>query len=340
MLDSTLKTTAHFRLTVFLATLCLFPVENPALAQSATTSTTHQTTVNIWVATPGVYGIPFESIANVTSQDPGTLQDRLELSFRGKAVPFWLEDRDQNQQFGKGDRLVFAASLDQLWAPHDGDSPLAALQLKVGSVDAGNTQDSGDLDSALPSSAPKTYAVARRHLRFEQDRIRVPVTSDFLEVQPLEELGSLWFDAVISENSSAAHSVGLGSLADRARSAPLDLELKVRMLGGSSPEVPEGETHHHVDAHLNGHKVVQTRWNGRRLHSLDGDAIPSDFLEDAETATNPLKLTVPSRDPSDSGDPIIDLVYIDRIDVSYRVEHGAVHASAPLQVEPSDQSRC
>ncbi|MEM9552787.1 MAG: C25 family cysteine peptidase [Acidobacteriota bacterium] len=303
------------------------------------------------MAEPGAYSVAFEAIApymqGPEDEHRGVASASLKLTFRDQSLPLWIDDGGDGR-LGPGERVVFLAPHDRLWPPSlRYETPRAVLQLHFDGSGPENFEGPGTFDGTTAETAastvgtvattPETEPLApRRLLRFEQDRLRLPATRE----APLDGLESLWFWATISERSSAAHEIDLGSLPDRARSHPLDLEIRARVVGWSNPEVPVGETQHHVELRIDERPITASRWDGRRAHDLRFSGLQSDGLpeRDLDDSGHRLTLAVPSR-PDGAGDPIIDLVYVDWVEVEYRVDRGTRHASAPLRLSASAEAR-
>ncbi|MEL7061563.1 MAG: C25 family cysteine peptidase [Acidobacteriota bacterium] len=282
-------------------------------------------TLKITVDRPGVYSLSFDDLRSFLDGQP-LRADGLRLDHRGEAVPLQLDDGGDGE-FGPGDALRFVAVRDELWPVklHDA-AQTATLRLDLegqGSPASGDRaqwaeeQATDDLDTAAP----------RRRRIFEHDRLRIPLSSPALA----QEVGSAWFWTPISHQSSAGFTLEIGALDDRLETDP-KLEIHVRVLGWSEAKVPDGTSQHRLEAWLNGHPIGASDWDGRRLNHIVFDELPQEALQ---PGSQRLELRLPRRLLPD-GDPLIDLVYLDRIEVGYRVER-LQRGPEPWQVDASDQ---
>ncbi|MEM8996976.1 MAG: C25 family cysteine peptidase, partial [Acidobacteriota bacterium] len=318
-----------------------------AAAAAASPVASSAASLSIHVVEPGVYRLPFEATA------PHVLESRggqggipsasLDLTFRGQSLPFWVDDGGDGW-LDPGERLLFVAPADRLWPPslHD-ETPRAVVQLHVAPANAegaalegsaaGPAEPTGAAATAAPAAEPPAMdpAALRRRKRFEEDHFRLPATRD----APVEDLGSLWFWATLSERSSTGLEIDLGPLDDRAGAPVSSLTIRAGVVGWSNPEVPGPETQHRVDVRLGDRLLGSERWDGRRPREIRLDGVPIDVLGASE---NRLSLSVPSRSGAD-GDPIIDLVYVDWVEVEYAVGRGTPDPSAPLHLPASAEPR-
>lgn len=282
-------------------------------------------TLLVYLAEPGVYAI---SHADMSHFGAGPFSvDRFRLSFQGTPIPLSIDEgADGNRRLDPDERLVFVASRDRLWSPSlQHTSPLVALRLELAPLPETAPDDTApDESSNIDRHSEGEPGPVHRLLHFEQDRIRVPVTLG----TDLEGLDTLWFWADLHGHSSTSHTVEVGDLPDLDRAAG-PAQLRVRLLGWSTPPVPSGETQHQVDVRLNGQRIGTARWNGRTLHELHLDAVSVELLR---STGNRLELDVPSRRSPGADEPIIDWIYVDQIELRYPVKRPASHGAAPLYV--------
>ena len=293
------------------------------------TPTVGAATVKVYVAEPGVYAVTFEELAAVPGwSNESVPSSGLRLSHLGRPLPLWVEDGGDGR-FGPGDRSLFLASTD-LFQPLQRElySSLVVLLLEVGS--SGLASESFEVPKVSePSELPRAHV--RRRLRFEEDQLRAPLTS----VERVAGMDSLWFWTTLSQRSSSALSVDLGDFADRAEGDALDLELRIRLLGWSQPETPEGMPQHQVEVSLNGQKVGEGSWDGRVLHEIRLTDLPVDLLEESG---NRLTLRIPQRISTEGGEPLIDISYVDWVEVEYGATQSLI-GGGPLMLEPAATAR-
>ena len=196
----------------------------------------------------------------------------------------------------------------------------------------GATGVGGDGEESPESSAP--VATVRRMLHLEQNNLRAAVTEGDV---PLVD--TLWFWATLTQNSSSQLEVDLGDLSDRVDpegGEALDLEITVRLLGWSRTNVPDGMAQHHVDLFLNDQKIGESVFDGRQTVSLHAADVPASLLR---AGSNVLRIKVPARPVEGSPDPLLDFVYVDWVEVGYRVRSPLADADAPLLVEAASTPR-
>ncbi|MCG8460765.1 MAG: C25 family cysteine peptidase [Holophagales bacterium] len=277
--------------------------------------------VEISVERPGVYAVSFEEIVAASGPAPaGYPSSGLRSGHRGAPVPIWIEDGGDGR-LGPGDSLRFVASADRLWPRRLHDSfPTAVLMLEL---EAARAEDSPRLEPKVGEEVES--ARLRRRLVFEEDHVRAPLASP----AQAEAIGSAWFWAPLSHQRSSVFVLDLGKLEDRA--ADPALGVRIQLLGWSEPDLPEGMSQHLVEVRWNGRAIGEGRWDGRRRHEIRLDAVPEEALGQGG---NRLELRIPPRTSPGTTDPLIDLVFVDRIEVRYEV--GPLHRrSEPWRAGPS-----
>lgn len=316
----------------------------PGVAGSVAHGVTHG--VKVYVDRPGVYAVDLEEVRRIMGQGsagfPDESADDLRLTHDGRPVPCWLADGEA----GSPRRLLFVAdsTMFQRTDPRDA-RPLKVLLLTLGAEDgAGADEGPMPLGPAVEGGAPSgAQTVARRRLHLEQNVLRAPVTGGDLDV-----VDTLWFWATLTPQSSSQLEVDLGDLSDRSdrldretADGPVDLDVTVRLLGWSRSNAPDGMAQHHVDLYLDDQKIGESVFDGRRTVSLHAADVPASLLRDR---SNVLRVKVPARPvPARPGeaspDPLLDFVYVDWIDVSYRVRSPLADGDAPLHLDGSSSAR-
>jgi len=287
----------------------------------------------IYLDRPGVYAVSLEHLREASG---GTLTDApiqaLGLSHRGHPVPFWIET---DPRFGPGGRLIFVAAMDLFQPSEPQETRPMAVLLLTSDPPAGTPTGPVPPPSAAGESIPRNLrarpaAAVERMLRLEQDVLRAPVTRG-----ERPEVDSLWYWAMITQQSSSTHVVEVGPLTDRTTENDPEVEAVIRLLGWSLSNTPEGAFQHEVEVLWNGEKVGGDRWDGRqpreiRLH------VPTELLR---ATPNRLQVKIPRRTLPESDDPLIDIAYVDRVEVRYRPAPPLVDAAAPLLLEAADKPR-
>lgn len=272
----------------------------------AVTDARAQSPIKIVLDGPGVYAVSRAELAQAWNVDSEAVDGNLELRHGETPIAAWLDGDSRSWS-----ELVFAVPTHLFEGPDLRDpSPLLALKVERAEISL----------PVLPPVGQKSTTQAVRHrILLEEDRVRVtPVTKDVV----LGGLDTLWYWAVVSRRQSARLTVDLDPFEDLRPGRLESLELRVRLLGWTHPELPESIPQHQVDVFLNGHQVGSGTWNGRRLYTLRVPSIDAGLLRAQD---NVLEVVVPQRGlPPDSPDAepaeIIDLSYVDRVEILYDAE--------------------
>ncbi len=281
----------------------------------------------LYVDRPGVYAVDLQRIVSLTGAPPDLPAPGLRLTCRGRVVPHWLVDEGP-----AGRRLLFLAD-SAMFRPGDvrDATPMRVVML---TWDAGQVAAPASGRSGLPgpgAPAELTTATVRRRLHLEQNVLRAAVTSG-----DADAVDTLWYWAMLTQQSSSQLEVDLGDLSDRATEGQLDLEVTVRLLGWSRTPAPGAESQHRVDLFLNDQKIGESAFDGRRKSSIQVEGIPASMLRDGG---NRLRIKVPARAVRGSPDPLLDIVYVDWVDVRYTAGSPLASGAAPLLLGASPVPR-
>ncbi len=244
--------------------------------------------------------------------------DQLSLSNRGAAVPLWVADGGDGW-FGPGDRIEFVAErlpgtaaayheysrVNVYWL--DGDGATTALRMEA----------SAEAPPESGPSAPAPQALERR-LHLEEDRLLIRLRGSEVD---LERPPELWHWAKLTHLDREPWRLPL-ELPDLARGAeePVVVTVAFQALSERAAQAPAGPPDHRVEVVLAGAEVASAEWSGRARQEVSA-ALPAAAL----TGRDLLELRVPRRRGSD-GEPIIDVVMLDWVAVSYPAG-GRVEAS-------------
>ncbi len=288
----------------------------------------------IYVERPGVHGLSFENLTEGTREGTGVQgwsaepvrSSHLRLSIQSRPTPFWVEDGGDGL-FGQGDRLLFLVTEEhyRTLRTEAGSTLLVALLTVAEEARAERNDD------PMPESQPLRRARPWRLRRYENDSLRAPLTHSERDAG----IDSMWYWTMLSERSSSQLVVELGELADRAPGATLDVTL--RFLGWSESPVPDGTFQHQVEVLAGSETLGEGRWDGRRIHVLRIQDLPAEALE---PPSNRLVVKIPERRPSsDEGDPIVDIAYLDWVEVRYEASSPLADAESALILEPASEPR-
>ena len=291
----------------------------------------------IYVQGPGVFAVPRAEIGAALPKitDPARPADlEVELSYCGEALPVW------HSTDGAELRFLVSTRLYESPCRPDGGALMTlaarrrkALRLRDSTLDEVSSPSGFDVESN--SGEP----VARRRRHYEQDLVRAPVDKAASE----GGVSSMWYWTMISHQASSRLEIELGLLPDLDPSAAAEVRVRARLLGWSQPKkrIPGPElADHQVDLLLGEETIGSVTWNGRNLHTADLP-IPPRLLK--VEGPRRLRLKVPARDstgspPSGTEDPLIDLVYVDAVELSYRLETPSP-AGSPLWVVGGEAPR-
>ena len=288
-------------------------------------------TVELDAEKPGVYVVEGRDVpAGARTVLLGQPSNRLTLRHRGEVVPMFVDDGGDGT-FDDDDSFSFVVPLTRAAVDDPADeTQLRVLQLGLaekatGAPDRGERFGPG---VRRVSSAPRSTRL-ERSLFFETDAIRATLTARDREV------ASLWYETSISHLASASYALTLGALDDRllpTDEASSGVRLHIRLLGWSRPEPQTDMPDHHVVVTLNGVDIGTASWNGRVVHDLVIDDVPPEALG----ASNRIALRVLPRMTADGETPLVDMSFVDWVEVRYPVSKLQSHADSPVLVVRED----
>ncbi len=277
----------------------------------------------IYVEHPAVYRVGFEDLAAAGLETP-LPSAGLGITGGGEPRPVWVEDGGDGT-FGPGDWVELVGEPPRgtvsTWSEHtrynvyflrfDHPSP---RRMTPGAVTPGS-----------PASGVPAYR-HRRHLERDLLILRLPPA----EGDAPEEL---WYWAKLVHGQPPFEAALDLSHLDRRVGGTVDLRLQLR--GWSrprskpSPETPD----HRVEVSVGGEPVGATQWDGIRPHLLE---IPGIAVERLAGGDGTLRIAVPVRPSGQDGQPLIDVVMLNWIEVDVprdaRVGEGQARFALP---EPS-----
>jgi hypothetical protein len=202
------------------------------------------------------------------------------LSLRGKPVPVWLQNENNAWSL-----YFYGRSSDSLYSAEN----IYWLQLNGGTPDLMDEAVVPATTSAAGSQLSETYTST---LRTEQQIIYSPTVSD----------GDHWFWASIPAPKSQDFDITLTQLAvDQEAQSKLVVNLYGSTEASQNPD-------HHAQVLVNGHQIIDERWDGQGWRNLEG-SIPDGVLKEGK---NQVRITL----PKDIGVPA-EIVLINWIEVVY-----------------------
>ncbi len=257
---------------------------------------------NVYLEHGGVYQITWERLHAAGLPEVELPSDAISVTNLGWPVPVYVDDGGDGL-FGPGDRIELVAE------PLRGDHSYLDEHSRFNCYRVRFDEPAGARGAASVAVVTKVAGEtadlqARRHL--EQDLLMVR----FRESPGHEE--ERWYWARLSSAAAAPTLVPI-SLGGRTEG---EVQLTLGVRGWSEPRHREAGAipHHRLEAWLGPTMVGVSEWNGTRHHSFQV-TVPEELAarEDLDLA-----LRVPRRSFPESAEPLIDVVLLNWIEVSYR----------------------
>ncbi|HEV7669344.1 MAG TPA: C25 family cysteine peptidase [Thermoanaerobaculia bacterium] len=305
-------------------------------AAGATIAAVARPTFKIAVEETGAHRVRFEDLA-AAGLDAVLPSGGLGLTCVGVPVPLWVEDGGDGT-FGPGDHLEFlgrrlAGEVSTL----NEDTRYNVYVLRFDAVrparmSVGHSRSPG---ASRWTEGPSHTFRSEQHL--EQDLL-------ILRLPPLEDnrRDELWYWAKLTHDQSEPfkQTLDLHDL-EPASDQKVDdqkVDLKVQFRGWSRPreKAAPGDADHSVDLLLNGVLIGNAAWNGTDLYRIE---IPALSLDRVARGDNTLELRIPERAADAGGTPLIDVVMLDWIEISYPRSSWIGDEQARLEIVPSAEPR-
>jgi len=276
------------------------------LGRSADASAPQSQSFRIRIAEDGVYRVTYEQLL-AAGMDGPVAADALDMVNRGRRVRLRVED-GADGRFGPGDRIVFIGRHLPGASSHFHDySPFNVYWLHTRST-ADPYRFNAPARASLPSTAESRKP--ERHLHLERDLLRVAEPARLGVSEP----ESLWYWMRLTHLASVPARVPI-DLSNLDREAgPVSLRLRFRGGSDAASAANLGIPDHVVELALNGHPIGEACWRGRGHHEVAFDDIDAAYIE---TGSNLLELRVPTRSPGDAGETLVDVVYLDWVEVVF-----------------------
>lgn len=273
----------------------------------------------IWIAEPGVYQVTFESLVAAGLPEVPVPSAGIEVSFRGAPVPIWLEDGGDDR-FGPGDRIELVGSHNPGEESYvDELSRVAVYQLRLD----GQTAAPARMHPPGGDCVPEAINLrARLHLERDQMRVR-------LGKQPQPE--SVWFWAQVTQISEPFVQTAVLSDLDPTNGGQALVRLRLRPRSGLPRHQREQLlADHQIELRVNGEALPEEQWADDEDHRALTLAWPVPQLVPGR---NEITLrVVPRRDRE--GEPIIDAVLLDWIEIDYPRVPAITAAQETLHASP------
>ncbi len=276
----------------------------PAVVSAATAESSAalaRPTFKIAVEETAAYRVRFEDLA-AAGLGGGLPRGGLGLTCAGLPVPLWVEDGGDGI-FGPGDHLEFLGR--RLAGEVSTLNEDTRENVYVLRTDA--THPARGSIAAPPASGPPLALFTARHL--EQDllilRLPPPVNG---------RRDELWYWAKLTQDQEPWRQTL--DLRDLAPASAGKAALSLQFRGWSRPreKADPGDADHRVEVRLNGSVIASAAWNGTDLYRLD---VPDLALDALVPGDNTLEFKVPPRAANAAGTPLIDVVMLDWIEISY-----------------------
>jgi hypothetical protein len=262
----------------------------------------------IFIEESGVYSLRHEELVAAGLEPIERDSALIGMTNQGERVPIWIEDGGDGR-FGPGDTIEFVAKrlsskglyyheytkLNVYWLSFD-DSQALRMTARTSSANVMVTDP-------VPLERNVHREWDRLLIRVREEEISSPADAD------------LWFWAKLTQIDSEPMSITL-KLPGLARTPGAKVDLRVGVRGMSRPHPRQiGElAEHRLDLALNGNPIGNGEWDEVYAHTIELPGIDhSLFLPDSNT----LELRVPSRPSANSNDPIVDVVMLNWVELSY-----------------------
>lgn len=266
--------------------------------------------VEVSIVEPGVYRIAYDDLAELGAEVAEPESAALGLSNAGKAVPIWIEDGGDGR-FGPGDWLEFVG--DRLPGEigfFNEHSPVNVYALRWDTAGTPRVTAAARPKQGSAGGCKPEFSVVR-HL--EEDRLLLRFAGRGRDQE-------LWYWAKLSNLDKKPFQQWF-ALDNLDLGAARPVIVRVRLRGWSHPwrKADPNLADHRVDISVNGVHVESVEWEGQ-------DEAVAEFqlpVGSCRPADNHIELRVPKRVPEADGDPLIDVVVLNWIEISYP-RHGGV----------------
>jgi len=262
----------------------------------------------IQVHEDGVYRVAYDHL-KAAGLDAPIPSEKLALANLGQPVAVRVDDGGDGR-FGPGDSLVFVGRhLRGETGEYHEFSPFNVYVL-----DTAERFEPLRMTAAaalVQSDMHRAPSALSRRIRKEQNLLRVPVAGPTGRY----DQETLWYWKQLNHLASAPTRIPV-DLSGLDLEADEGFTLKLQFLGGSDSASAENLPipDHVVEISLNGTLLDGARWSGRETFLVEIPAIPAALVEPGR---NEIEIRIPSRSHADNPDPIIDVLYLDWLEIKF-----------------------
>ncbi len=261
----------------------------------------------VYTSEPGVYRLHWEDLAKAGLGEP-LPSVGLGLRNLGQPVPIYLDDGDDGE-LGPGDSLEFVAG-----RLHGDDTflheyaPLNVYQLST------DEETPARMDERRSrAKGPTGSQSLRGHHHLEEDKLLIRLSRYDLTRSKDSEI---WYWAKLTHIDKEPFRIDLGLGDLDPEGGEVEVELRFRALSEVShfERIETNLKDHRVEILLNGEALGEAEWNGRVSHSQTLTGLSAGLFAESDGA---LELRIPKRVPEGKDGPLIDVVMLDWVKVSY-----------------------
>ncbi len=258
----------------------------------------------LFVEAPGPYRVSFEQLA-AAGLEEGLPSAGLGLFHDGHPAPLWVEDGGDGV-FGPGDSVELIGEAPHGWVSEvDEHTRYNVYFLRFDAAEPLRMTD------YRPEPVDPAEAGEHRTLRRVRHYEYGFLVHDLPPQDGRPEERWYWARLSHSDPEPFAHTLDLGDLAfDAGGTVDLSIEMRGLPAPGPDPETPD----HRVEVTLNGAGIATAQWDGTGSYLLE---VPGIAIDRFAPGNNDLRLQVPGRTAGDAGEPLIDTVLLNWIEVAY-----------------------
>ncbi len=311
-----------------------------AVPAAAAPTAAAPTAFKVYVELGGVYRVSWEDLA-AAGLAANTPSGHLAMTHRGEAVPIFVADGGDGR-FGPGDHLEFLGEhLPGERSRFNEHTELNVYRLAAAAPGGARMHSPPPGEAAAVDWSQQDRLTVTEHL--EADRLMLRFASS----PRAEAAPEPWYWTKLTHIDAKPFRQRLDLSAYRPTSEhPVRLRIQLQGWSTQSTRRKGKPADHRVEVALNGHPVGHGEWDGQLGHLIEIEEVPGEALR---RGANLLTIEVPKRRPTPEGDPIIDVVVLNWIEIHYprrrqlssaqaRLELVEVEAAGPLMLitEPGE----